>query len=1201
MNTSIRFFVLVCVVALIPSLYAQQSTSVSRERHMGLPDCGDGLPPARDAVANAAAERPNGFSPFGCIPPYETPAYTPSADDSIALGSLLEASGYSGAATGASKSIAAGNFCGDAQKEIFVVTNRVAAAGRPPHSIGVTSAFSLLQGPAPRFLSNLAGIGSDPVGQWRAATAANLDPSQPYDQVVLIRPNTKRQASNLVVLKMLPTGGPLNLTECARSSVLAEAMVGDIHAALAGAAVGNFDGTGKKRIAMLDSTHSRIVLVEMNKVDGNPPSFTLNVVFTQNLDGDLARPSEWKALVAGDIDHDGVDELIAARHISDNRRPTVVAFQWNGSQFVPFAKSTFGNNGNSEWAAAAAGDFNADGRYAIILVKNKHSNFVVLDLPPDATDLQLRTTTADLDSVEGQPWVSLAATDWLGGDHGAAELIAFRGVTHPYRTNFFVYGNPFHRVSRDTGLDGTRAQWVQHLDQWVHNPDPALTHFTPDIDDLKKWIRGTHTNVFNWILMDTMDPPDAPTPVHDYVDLVRFLSQTRNWGVDGKQLRVWVTLVPPAAVKTSYGAPKNNCALPEDTRPLNLTSWNALDYFKADFSHDYDHLTDDDKIAACRDMIAWAAVVGRLAQDFPQLVAMGIDDFSDSLDLQPSSNCTDEFQTRMQFGEDCIATIESALRAQAPWLNFVPTVYYAYHRDRLSHDGFDWADLGLTLDSMQFFFRNEKDKDNECITNTLKCTRTVANAPDEIRDMQQLLPAARKLQVGVYFVSCGGCHNSNEDINKPPQIRYSYDLVRIAMNMPMVGGVTAYGLQTPPWVKQPDNSYLPCSGSSCAQHFCSDFTFLEDTVPPGDADTPYEMFGTDRYCALQKAFGGRPQIVQHRDLTPNGPTAVGRPSAFFDAADGTQQAIYRTGNGHLQEVWWGLGPVGQGDLTPAGPGAADDPTSYFLASDGTAHVIYRSSDGHLRELVWSGPSPAARRDLTPNGPPAVGRPSAFFDAADGTQQVIYRTGSGHLQEVWWGPSPVGQGDLTPAGPAAADDPTSYFLASDGTAHVIYRSSDGHLRELVWSGPDPAARRDLTPSSPPAVGRPSAFFNSADGTQQVIYRTNIGYLQELWWWGSGTVGQDGISPPEVASQAASDPSGYFVVADGTSHVIYRSEDGHLHELFWRKGAVSHNDLTGLADAPTAVGEPAAYFLPNDGKHRVLYLSGDGHVHELRWSN
>jgi hypothetical protein len=70
--------------------------------------------------------------------------------------------------------------------------------------------------------------------------------------------------------------------------------------------------------------------------------------------------------------------------VTDGRGPTIFALKWDGVDvsFHRLATSTFGNDGNSDWSAATAGDFNADGRKAIVLVKNNHSNFVVLDLPP---------------------------------------------------------------------------------------------------------------------------------------------------------------------------------------------------------------------------------------------------------------------------------------------------------------------------------------------------------------------------------------------------------------------------------------------------------------------------------------------------------------------------------------------------------------------------------------------------------------------------------------------------------------------------------------------------------------------------------------------------------------------------------------------------------------------------------------------------
>jgi hypothetical protein len=97
------------------------------------------------------------------------------------------------------------------------------------------------------------------------------------------------------------------------------------------------------------------------------------------------------------------------------------------------------------------GDFNADRRKAIVLVKNAHSNFVVLDVPARSSPQLRILATADLDSVAGQDWRDLAATDWLTGDQGASELVAVRAAGGRYRTDLFVYGNPFHRIARDRG------------------------------------------------------------------------------------------------------------------------------------------------------------------------------------------------------------------------------------------------------------------------------------------------------------------------------------------------------------------------------------------------------------------------------------------------------------------------------------------------------------------------------------------------------------------------------------------------------------------------------------------------------------------------------------------------------------------------------------------------------------------------------
>ena len=143
------------------------------------------------------------------------------------------------------------------------------------------------------------------------------------------------------------------------------------------AGTGNVVGPLKKQIALLKVSHPQLTLLELSQG-------ALSIVHRQDLDSDMSHPSNWKVMAAGDIDGAGLDELIVARQVSDGQTPTVLTFKWDAgnSIFQPLTTSTFGNGGSSDWSGVAAGDFNAAGRRAVVLVKNAHSNFVVMDLLP---------------------------------------------------------------------------------------------------------------------------------------------------------------------------------------------------------------------------------------------------------------------------------------------------------------------------------------------------------------------------------------------------------------------------------------------------------------------------------------------------------------------------------------------------------------------------------------------------------------------------------------------------------------------------------------------------------------------------------------------------------------------------------------------------------------------------------------------------
>jgi hypothetical protein len=80
---------------------------------------------------------------------------------------------------------------------------------------------------------------------------------------------------------------------------------------------------------------------------------------------------------------------------------------------------------------------------------------------------------------------------------------------------------------------------------------------------------------------------------------------------------------------------------------------------------------------------------------------------------------------------------------------------------------------------------------------------------------------------------------------------------------------------------------------------------------------------------------------------------------------------------------------------------------------------------------------------------------------------------------------------------------------------------------------------------------------------------------------------------------SDPVAYYSAGTNTKHVVYRSADGHLHDLQFAPGAFpTHVDLTVAALAPIAVDKPAAFTVEGSNTQHVVYRGDDGRIHEIR---
>ena len=98
---------------------------------------------------------------------------------------------------------------------------------------------------------------------------------------------------------------------------------------------------------------------------------------------------------------------------------------------------------------------------------------------------------------------------------------------------------------------------------------------------------------------------------------------------------------------------------------------------------------------------------------------------------------------------------------------------------------------------------------------------------------------------------------------------------------------------------------------------------------------------------------------------------------------------------------------------------------------------------------------------------------------------------------------------------------------------------------------------------------------------------------MQWWD--------LSANSGAPPADSDPVAYYSAATNTKHVIYRSADGHLHEIWWPLGGTpAHVDLTLFALAPPAVDRPAAFTIDGPNSHHVIYRGTDNQIHEITWT-
>jgi len=350
-----------------------------------------------------------------------------------------------------------------------------------------------------------------------------------------------------------------------------------------------------------------------------------------------------------------------------------------------------------------------------------------------------------------------------------------------------------------------------------------------------------------------------------------------------------------------------------------------------------------------------------------------------------------------------------------------------------------------------------------------------------------------------------------------------------------------------------------------------------------------------------------------RDLTDVDLTALTHstpagsdPFGWVFAANDVQDLAFRGSDGHVYELWRTASAAGYTNLSAnaGAPRAISDLRAYEFPALGTHNVAYVGTDGHLHVLWWT-TGAVGHDDLTrlSKAPPPAGNPFPYVSPPFGVQNVAYRGTDSHPHVLYWSTGAVGHDDVTKlsGAPGPAGDPFGYFITSQGVQNVVYRGVDGHLHGLYW-GLGAVGHDDLTllSGAPPPSGNASAYLTSA-GLQTVVYRGTDGRIHALYWT-TGAVSHDDLSEAGVsgAPLPVGDVEAYFNAQDGSNHVLYRTSNGHVHELSWTTGAVAHTDLTTVTPAVASAGKPSGYVFDPDRTQHVIYRDAAGHLHDLAFA-
>jgi hypothetical protein len=286
---------------------------------------------------------------------------------------------------------------------------------------------------------------------------------------------------------------------------------------------------------------------------------------------------------------------------------------------------------------------------------------------------------------------------------------------------------------------------------------------------------------------------------------------------------------------------------------------------------------------------------------------------------------------------------------------------------------------------------------------------------------------------------------------------------------------------------------------------------------PSSKQVSYLTQADDHIHEIYFDFGG--SQWKHADLTQ----LAGAPPCSYRVMSGygwnkasTKQVAYVTADGHIHELYVGVGGSWKhADLTQitgAPSNAGSLISGYSWENGDTKQVVYKDVNGHIHELYVGVGGSWKHADLTQlaGAPVASGHFLAGFAwEEDNTKQVTYVTNDGHIHELYVSAKTSWKwthADLTiitgsPTGIAIGESFAAYAWPDGGTKQVAFLGSGCHIHELYVGVGGSWKHADLTQLAgapdPDTSGYFSGYSWKAGKSKQVVYTTGDGHVHELY--------------------------------------------------------------------------------------------------------